>query len=170
MQPLLVTFLMAQALAPATTPPVTSAVSEAHAKIIIKLGIAAASLTYSYLLQSLLCIPEVSQSKACLLANEGVRSDRATLQGLEDPKVNPGTFNACEALLFAEVQHYSEDRFLAAGLAGAGAQDPALAAALAKNRNQLQVEAGPDPKLLASCRAVPGSWFAATWDGVLKGG
>lgn len=165
MLPMLAALLLSQS---AASVPATPAVSEARAKSLVGLGFAIASLAYSSRVAAFLCAPSAAQSNACQLAAKDAQADRAKVQAATRPDVKPENLNGCERVLLGAVTHYAEDRLLADGVATAQGRDPALASALANDRSQLQHEDGPDPKVVAACRAVPGSWFAATWDGVVK--
>ncbi len=146
--------------------PATPGVSEAHAKAVVRLGIATGSLAFTSKFASYIC--SVQSGRGCERAKDDVQSARMKVQEVTDPDVKPENMNGCEKMLLAAATHYSEDRLLATGIASAQGFSAHLAAALEQARAQLQVEPGPDAKLLSACRAVPGSWFAATWDAVVK--
>jgi hypothetical protein len=148
--------------------PATPVVSEAHAEAVVKIGIATGSLAFNSVFASYACSPAEVSERGCERAKDDVQSARMKLQELTDPNVKPEKMNGCEKMLLAAAAHYSEDRLLAAGIASAQRFSAGLAAAFQQARAQLQVEPGPDAKLLSACRGVPGSWFAATWDAVVK--
>ncbi len=162
----ILTAMLLRQLAPAGPP--TPNVSEARAKAIVGLGFASGSLAFDAKVAAFLCSPEANQTQACERAEGDVQAAKRRVQEATGLELKPEAMNGCERVLLAAAAHYSQDRLLAAGIASAQGFSAPLSSALAKGRTQLQLEAGPDPKLLAACRAVPGSWFAATWDGVVK--